>query len=49
MDIYELRDILGDEELLNAILAWLSSEEKQEIADDIANDYDIDYNPDFDY
>lgn len=49
MDIYEVRDILGDEELLDAILAWLSSDEKQEIANDIVSEYDLDIDLDSDY
>lgn len=49
MDIYKVREILGDDTFLNELLVMLSTEDKQRIADYMVRDFDLDYDPDSEY
>lgn len=41
--LYNIIDTLGYEEVLDAIIKWLPNDTVAEIADDLARDYDLDY------
>lgn len=49
MDIYEVRQALGDDTFINELFAMLSYEDKQRIADYMVRMYDLDYDPDSEY
>lgn len=49
MDIYEVREALGDDTFINELFAMLSDEDKQRIANHMVRMYDLDYDPDSDY
>lgn len=42
MDIYEVREIIGDKCFLDELLQMLSYEDKQRIADEFVRIYDLD-------
>ena len=49
MDIYEVRDILGDKVFIDGLFEMLSTEDKQRIADEFVREFDLDYDPDMFY
>lgn len=49
MDIYEVREALGDDTFINELFAMLSYEDKQRIADYMVRMHYLDYDPDSEY
>lgn len=44
--LYDIIDVLGYEEVLDALIKWLPNDDIAEFADDITRDYDLDYDED---